>query len=125
VINHLLELSEKAVEKAGSSSRYVFVYKIMICCYNLSRVGGAAFEIAEHTAKRYIINSVDPKYNICWFVALAKYQYPELKGNPLLARGRELFFRIYANELIHFKAKNKTKNGHHLDNDFVEQYEGF
>jgi hypothetical protein len=72
VLNNLTYLAEMAVPKADSSTRYVFVYRVMIVFYRLRGIGAAAFILQEHIARKYVFNTTHPEYNICWFGFLVK-----------------------------------------------------
>ncbi|GHU19882.1 hypothetical protein FACS189472_10310 [Alphaproteobacteria bacterium] len=125
VITNLTQLPQQAVPKADSSTRYVFVYEVLIVFAHLKPTASAAAVLEPHIAKRYIFNTTDPKYKICWFIALAKHLNPKLKDKSLPAKGRELFLEFKAKEYRKFMKTFKPKKLQHSDNEFMSGYQGF
>jgi hypothetical protein len=99
-----------SVAKEGSSSRYVFVSRILIACYRLPSVGIMSAFLEKHVKanSKYIYNT-DSEYNICIWVAIARWLNPKMKTCSLLAFAKKMLFEVNAKSFERLKKEHKLE----------------
>jgi hypothetical protein len=117
--------AEKDVSKAGSSSRYVAICEILIVCYRLLKTGFSEADIRKHIIKKYIKNTIHPKYKgLCLFEIFAKILFPNLRGDCLHKKAVELCLEFEKEKYNEFSKNYKLKKYERIIDAFLEQYEG-
>jgi hypothetical protein len=70
------------------------------------------------------MNSIHPKYNICFFMCLTKALYPELRGDSLFKAGNEFCIECEEEQFNEFESTYKPVKHKHIKEAFLEYYEG-
>jgi hypothetical protein len=99
IADKINSFAEKSDAKASSSVRFIAVFEILIVCYRMIETGFFEADIRKHILKKYIINTVHPKYKgLCLFEIMAKVFYPNLRGDSLHKKACDLCFDF--NEIL-------------------------
>jgi hypothetical protein len=121
----IYEMREMSVAKEGSSARYVFISRILVACYSLPSVGVMSAYLEKHVrANSKFIYNTDSEYNICVWVAIARWLNPKMKTNPLLAFAKKMFFEVMAKPLEKYKKEHKMEKDNNYGPAYLRQYRG-
>jgi hypothetical protein len=125
VENKMIELANKAVEKAESATRYVFVYRALIACYQLTPTGDPTVNYKDHLSSHYINDVTHPDYNICVAVTVARSVNPKLKGLSLFTEAYRVIERLVPKEIEEFRNSHVLKKRQKLLPEFLKRYRGY